>query len=399
MPQVRVADARAAMAPIAVRFWGDPTAQLRVAGVTGTNGKTTTAFLIRHVLEAQGTQTGLLGTVKRIVGGVEEEVERTTPGGDRPPGARSAACSTGATRPARWRSPRTPWRWSARPASASRSPCSPTSPRTTSTSTSDMEEYFRAKRLLFRPGPDGSPDDAGTVAVVNVDDPYGARLAAELPRGRRAPAADLLAERAPSEADFRALDASFDASGSRFRCAWPGGEVEVRTPLAGPLQRRERARGDRRLPRARRARRGGGRGPGERGPGPGALRAGRRRASRSRCWSTTPTPPTRWRTSLRAARQLTEGRLIAVFGCGGDRDREKRPLMGEIAARLSDACVVTSDNPRSEDPEAIIAEILAGIPGYASGNGHGREDIEVEPDRRAAIALALAERGRRATRS
>ena len=77
--QVRVADARAAMAPIAVRFWGDPTTRLRVAGVTGTNGKTTTAFLIRHVLEAHGTRTGLLGTVKRIVGGVEEEVERTTP--------------------------------------------------------------------------------------------------------------------------------------------------------------------------------------------------------------------------------------------------------------------------------------------------------------------------------
>ena len=79
VPQVRVADARAAMASIAVRFWDDPTARLRVAGVTGTNGKTTTAFLIRHVLESQGTRTGLLGTVKRIVGGVEEEVERTTP--------------------------------------------------------------------------------------------------------------------------------------------------------------------------------------------------------------------------------------------------------------------------------------------------------------------------------
>ena len=77
--QARVADARAAMGGAAVRFWGDPTAKLRVAGVTGTNGKTTTAFLIRHVLEAHGTQTGLLGTVKRVVGGVEEEVERTTP--------------------------------------------------------------------------------------------------------------------------------------------------------------------------------------------------------------------------------------------------------------------------------------------------------------------------------
>src|SRR5215216_8126060 len=78
-PQVLVPDARRAMAPIAARFWGDPTATLRIAGITGTNGKTTTAFLVRHILEAQGTRTGLLGTVKSIVGGVEEEVERTTP--------------------------------------------------------------------------------------------------------------------------------------------------------------------------------------------------------------------------------------------------------------------------------------------------------------------------------
>src|SRR4051812_13598176 len=79
VPQVRVLDARAAMPPIAGRFWDDPTAKLSVAGITGTNGKTTTAFLIRHVLEKEGIRTGLLGTVKRVVGGVEEEVERTTP--------------------------------------------------------------------------------------------------------------------------------------------------------------------------------------------------------------------------------------------------------------------------------------------------------------------------------
>ena len=91
---------------------------------------------------------------------------------------------------------------------------------------------------------------------------------------------------------------------------------------------------------------------------------------------------------LRAARLLTQRRLVCVFGCGGDRDRDKRPKMGEIAARLADRSVVTSDNPRSEDPEAIIAEILGGVPGYA--NGGGRDDIAVEPDRREAIALALA---------
>jgi UDP-N-acetylmuramoyl-L-alanyl-D-glutamate--2,6-diaminopimelate ligase len=84
---------------------------------------------------------------------------------------------------------------------------------------------------------------------------------------------------------------------------------------------------------------------------------------------------------LRAARRLTAGRVISVFGAGGDRDREKRPKMGRAGAELSDLAIVTSDNPRSEDPEAIIAEVLAGI--------EGRDGIEVEPDRRAAIALAF----------
>ena len=91
----------------AVRFYGDPTAELRVVGITGTNGKTTTAFLVRQILERAGVQCGLLGTVKQVVGGVEEEVERTTPGGDRPAGGPSGGWPTPATGPARWRSPRT----------------------------------------------------------------------------------------------------------------------------------------------------------------------------------------------------------------------------------------------------------------------------------------------------
>ena len=126
MPQVVVADARAAMAPVAARFHGNPTAELRVAGITGTNGKTTTAFLLSEVLEAAAIQSGLLGTVKQVVGAVEEEVERTTPEAidlqdDLPTHARRAA-----TGPARWRSPRTrsPCTGSTRSASSWR--CSPT---------------------------------------------------------------------------------------------------------------------------------------------------------------------------------------------------------------------------------------------------------------------------------
>ncbi len=94
---------------------------------------------------------------------------------------------------------------------------------------------------------------------------------------------------------------------------------------------------------------------------------------------------------LGAARRITTGRLITVFGCGGDRDREKRPLMGRAGAELSDLAIVTSDNPRSEDPGAIIEQILAGIPSHARTRSGGRGEVMVEPDRRTAIARAFAE--------
>ena len=180
VPQVIVADARAAMAPIAVRFWGDPTATLRVAGITGTNGKTTTAFLIRHVLEARGIRTGLLGTVKSIVGGVEEEVERTTPEAidlqttfRRMLEAGDTACAMEVSSHALAQKRTDGVRFAV-------------AVFTNLTQDhldfhSDMEDYFGAKRLLFVPADGGHtrPD----VAVVNVDDRYGARIAAELREG------------------------------------------------------------------------------------------------------------------------------------------------------------------------------------------------------------------------
>src|SRR5215216_5193989 len=382
VPQVTVADARAAMAPIAVRFWGDPTATLGVAGITGTNGKTTTAFLVRHVLESQGVQTGLLGTVKSIVGGVEEEVERTTPEAidlqltfRRMLDAGDEACAMEV---------------SSHALAQSRTDGVHFAVAVFTNLTqdhldfhSDMDDYFAAKRRLFLPvGEQRTPE----TAAINVDDSYGARLAAELhetgapPRRTFSPSG--------AEADYRALDASFDAAGSRFRCVSPDGEVEVRTPLAGhfnvenalaaiaacnalgvPVEAAAGALAD-----AQRA-------PGRFEP----VEAGQPFAVIVDYAHT----PDSLENVLDAARRLTEGRLVCVFGCGGDRDRDKRPKMGEIAAHLADRCVVTSDNPRSEDPEAIIADILAGIPGYANGNG--RDDIAVEPNRRAAIALALAE--------
>src|SRR5918912_524393 len=200
VPEVVVPDARAAMGPAAARFFGDPTDELRVVGITGTNGKTTTAFLVRHLLEAAGVRCGLLGTVKRVVAGVEEEVERTTPeaidlqatfrrmldGGD---GACAMEVSSHALELGRVSGIRV----------ASRVFTNLTQDHLDFHGT--MDAYFDAKRRLFRSG--SGP------AVLNLDDPYGRRLAAELP--------DAIGFAVGRGAAYRALDVSFDVHGSRFR--------------------------------------------------------------------------------------------------------------------------------------------------------------------------------------
>ncbi len=236
----------------------------------------------------------------------------------------------------------------------------------------DMEDYFAAKRRLFEGG-------RAERAVINLDDPYGDKLAAEFEALTFSAGGD-------ERADLCATDVAFDASGSRFLCLAPGGEAEVALPLPGPLQRRERARRARRRARARRR---------PRRARVAALPRAERVPGRFEPvdegqpfavlvdYAHTPDS---LENVLRAARQADPGGRapdLVVFGCGGDRDRDKRPLMGRIGAELSDLAVVTSDNPRSEDPEAIIDEILAGA--------ENARQVEVEPERRAAIALALGQ--------
>ncbi len=381
VPQVVVGDARAAMAPLAARFWGDPTAELRVVGVTGTNGKTTTAFLVREILEGAGVSCGLLGTVKQVVGGVEEEVERTTPEAidlqatfrrmlDRGDGACAMEVSSHALALHR--------------ADAIHFEVALFTNLTQDHLDfhADMEDYFAAKRRLFEVGP-------GT-AIVNVDDPYGRRLAGEF---------DCLTFSAEgADADYSAHDVSFDTSGAKFTVALPGlgstgrkvdststnrpvgGGVEVRTGMPGHFNvanalgafAAARALGvEADVAAAGLAR--AGRVPGRFEP----IEEGQGFAVLVDYAHT----PDSLENALKAARRLTEGRLIAVFGAGGDRDRDKRPKMGRAGAELADLAVVTSDNPRSEDPAAIVAEVVAGTGGGAA--------LEVEVDRRAAIALAL----------
>ncbi len=357
--QVVVADARAAMAPLAARFWGDPTGELRVVGVTGTNGKTTTAFLLREILEAAGVQCGLLGTVRQVVGGVEEEVERTTPEAIDLQGTFRRMLEAG--------DKACVMEVSSHALALHRADSIHFELALFTNLTqdhldfhADMEDYFRAKRLLFEIGPGA--------AVVNVDDPYGRRLAEEF---------DCVTFSAEGvNADFAATGVSFDVGGAEFSV----GGMPVRTRLPGHfnvanalgafaaarelgVSADDAAAG---LARAERV-------PGRFEP----IDEGQAFAVLVDYAHT----PDSLENVLRAARRLSEGRVLAVFGAGGDRDRDKRPKMGRAGASLSDLAIVTSDNPRSEDPEAIIAEVLGGVENGAN--------VEVEPDRRAAITLAL----------
>jgi UDP-N-acetylmuramoyl-L-alanyl-D-glutamate--2,6-diaminopimelate ligase len=372
VPELQVADARAAMAPLAARLNGDPTAELRIAGITGTNGKTTTAFLLREVLEAAGIPTGLLGTVKQIVGGAESEVVRTTPEAIDLQATFRAMLDSG---------DRACVMEVSSHALALRRTAEVEFEVAVFTNLTqdhldfhaDMDDYFAAKRLLFEPA-EGDPPRA---RIVNVDDPYGRRLADELE-------AALTYSAAGEDADYRAAGVSFDASGARFRCIGPGGEADVALPLPGHFNVANAlaaiaAAGSLGvgLDDAAAALAGAARVPGRLEP----VDEGQAFPVLVDYAHT----PDSLDNVLRAARRLTSGCLICVFGAGGDRDRAKRPLMGGIGADLADVAVITSDNPRSEDPAAIIAEILAGIEG-----GAGAEGVVVEPDRRAAIRLALA---------
>src|SRR5437763_522745 len=212
VPEVLVRDVRAAIGPIAARFYGEPTRELRVVGITGTNGKTTTAYLVRTILEAAGTQCGLIGTVKYVIGRAETPAVRTSPeavdlqrsfremldAGDR-------ACAMEVSSHALELRRTTGIEWAC---------------RVFTNLTQDhldfhktMENYFLAKRRLFV--------DGDAPLVVNVDDPYGRRLAEELP--------DAVTYAVETDAALRAEDVRFDASGSRFRMRG----VQVHTPLPG----------------------------------------------------------------------------------------------------------------------------------------------------------------------
>jgi len=412
VPELAVADARAAMAAVAAVFFGHPSRSLRVVGVTGTNGKTTTAFLLRALLEAAGRRCGLLGTVKSIVAGHERAVVRTTPeaidlqsdlaemlaGGDRACAMEVSSHALALHRTA-----------GIEFAVAIFTNLS----RDHLDFHDSMDDYFRAKRRLFIPDPeDGrAAEIAPRVSVVNVGDPYGARLAQELGQP--------LTVAVDAPADYSAHDLRVSFSGVAFTLTTPAGRREVLSPLRGrfnvanalcAIAAAHALGGD--LDTLLAAL--------ERGVSvPGRFQAVDEGQDFAALVDYAHTPDS-LENVLRAARELsadTRGRVVCVFGAGGDRDRGKRPVMGEVAARLADVVIVTSDNPRSEVPEEIIAEVVSGADA-ASGSDAGRatdagraadpepaagdafdggaarprarESLRAITDRRAAIEQALA---------
>jgi len=403
VPEVLVESARAAMGPLAARFFGDPTSELRVVGVTGTNGKTTTAYLTRALLEAAGDQCGLLGTVKSVVGSVDRAVTRTTPeaidlqadframleSGDRACAMEvsSHALELGRTDGIHF-------------AAAIFTNIS----RDHLDFHDTIEDYFQAKRRLFCPpaltaqsaqARQRPPVAPPGVSVVNIGDPYGRRLAAEIEEVRT------FAVEAPADYSATALHGDFGGCG--FTLHTPLGERAVSLPMPGrfnvanalgALAAVHALGGDLDVLVAALQR--GVRVPGRFEP----VDEGQDFAVLVDYAHT----PDSLENVLRAARELARsgeraaGRVVCVFGAGGDRDRGKRPLMGEIAARLADIVVVTSDNPRSEDPETIIAEIMAGVArvdrehGGTAGGSEARLVVSIT-DRAAAIVEAVARSG------
>jgi len=344
VPQLVVRDARASMAPAADEFFGRPTQDLAVAAVTGTSGKTTTAFLLYAILAAAGRRPGLLGTIEARVGGERRGVVRTTPeaidlqrtfremldAGDRSCAMEASSHASQLHRLDRVRFAALVF---------------------TNLSQDhldfhgDMESYFEAKRRLF--------DADRPPAAVNIGDEYGRRLAADLPDA-------LTFGFAP---DAAIGPAALDGVELKLR-----GRFNVENALGALAAARLLGIDDVAIAR----------GLESVGGVPGRFES----VEEGQPFTVIVDyahKPDALENVLRAARELARGRVICVVGAGGDRDRGKRPLMGRIASELADAAIVTSDNPRSEDPQAIIDEIVAGAVA----------EVEVEPDRAAAIARAV----------
>jgi UDP-N-acetylmuramoyl-L-alanyl-D-glutamate--2,6-diaminopimelate ligase len=372
VPWAIVTDARLALAVLATTFYRDPSREMRVIGITGTNGKTTTAYLVASIFEAAGIRCGILGTVAYRIGDQVREATRTTPEApevqallremvDRECGACAMEVSSHAL-------------------SLNRVAGMTFAAGIFTNLTrdhldfhADMDDYFRAKRRLFEMLPRDAP------SLINLDDPRGASL---LEVGGR-PVTYAISR----PADVTPGPLSFSLAGLSFDVRTPRGTLHVTSKLVGrpnvfnilaavsaataldiPFDAIEQ--GLRSLEGV-----------------PGRFQVVSDAKDEVTVVVDYAHTDDALRNLLETARPLALGRLITVFGCGGDRDRTKRPLMGAVAGRLSDLIVITSDNPRSEDPNRIIEEVQRGI--TPDTRRDSTQSLLTIVDRRAAISKAI----------
>jgi UDP-N-acetylmuramoyl-L-alanyl-D-glutamate--2,6-diaminopimelate ligase len=373
LPWIVVRDARLALALLAAEFFGHPSRQMQVVGITGTNGKTTTSYLVSAIFEAAGTRCGLMGTVTYRIGSSEFAATGTTPEAPDVQGlmrqmvtAGCGACVMEVSSHA----------LALRRVEGMRFAAGVFTNLTRDHLDfhGDMESYFTAKRRLFEMLPADAP------AAINVDDPRGAVLMDVAPR----PVSCSITR----AADVTPGPLSLSIAGLEFDARTPQGTVHVKSKLVGrpnvynilaavaataalgvPLEAIEH--------------------------GLATLEGvpGRFEVVSSQKDDITVVvdyahTDDALRNLLETARPLAQRRLITVFGAGGDRDRTKRPLMGMVAARLSDLVIITSDNPRSEDPARIIEEVRRGADGETRSGG---ADVIEVADRRSAIQSAVAQ--------
>ncbi len=376
-----VSDSRRALGIASARFCGDPSEQMALVGVTGTSGKTTTTYLLESIFLAAGRSPGVIGTVEYRFAGETMPAPHTTPQSldlqmllRRMRDAGCDCCAMEVSSHALTQERVAGCRFDA-------AIFTNLTPEHLDYH-GDMESYFAAKAILFERALEEGGKPKAT-AVINADDPYGAQLM----RRSSAPVVRFGMER-PAEVRGSALSLR-DGGGIRMTVETPAGCFKMRSPLCGRFNAQNM------LAAAAAAF--------AMGIGTGAIREG------LEALSVVPGrfeavengrgvlalvdyahKPDALEKALDNAREIAKahgGRLIAVFGCGGDRDRAKRPLMGRTAGEIADVVVVTSDNPRTEDPEAIIGEILPGVRA-AKRVIEGEAAVEVIADRERAIARA-----------
>src|SRR5438128_4651770 len=373
--QIIVPSARTALARAAAAYYGHPSRQLTVVGITGTNGKTTTSYLVDALLQTRGLRTGVIGTIQYRIGAETLPAGQTTPEALELQSMLARMYADGVRGVA--------MEVSSHALALARVEGLTFDVAVFTNLTQDhldfhgtLDEYRRAKRRLFELL--AQSPKSGRTAVVNADDPSGA----EMVRGLDVPT---LSFGLGASARIRAVEHASTLQGIRLHARTPRGDLHLTSPLIGEhnvmnllgavgvglaLDLEPAA-----IARAL----------GAVGAVPGRFEQVRAGQPFLVVVDYAHTPDALERV-LATARKLTRGRLGVVFGCGGDRDRGKRPIMGEIAARLADRVWVTSDNPRSERPDAIIDEILVGV--RRAGAAPGR--FATEPDRARAIAAVLA---------